>query len=68
MVETSNGDNGMNEKVPYEQYVAWLKDGTLLSQPLQIGFRQYVRENKNVPDNIKDLLCGEAGAGGLLGQ
>jgi hypothetical protein len=46
----------------FDQLVQDLKDGKLNMTHIQIAYRAYLREGKDVPDEIKDLLGGRSEA------
>ena len=46
----------------FEQLVQDLKDGKLNMTHIQIAYRAYLREGKDVPDAIKDILGGRGEA------
>lgn len=52
----------------FSQLVKDLKDGKLGLNHLQIAYRTYLREREDLPEGIKDLLCGGKNAGGLIGK
>lgn len=43
----------------FEQLVEDLKTGSLSLTHIQMAIRAYIREDKEIPDRIKDLLCGQ---------
>jgi hypothetical protein len=52
----------------FDQLLLDLLDGTLTITQIQIAIRAYVRGRKDVPEGIKDLLCGVEATGGLIGK
>jgi len=48
----------IKENNPFEQLLNWLKDGTLNYNMIQIAYRACIRQRKELPEGIKDLLGG----------
>ena len=53
----------------FDQLVEDLLSNELTLTQIQIAMRTYIRRRKDIPEGIKDLLCGRAeGASGLIGR
>lgn len=52
----------------FDQLVEDLKDGSLSLNQIQIAIRTWIRQKDNFPEEIKDLLAGKPGDGGLIGD
>ena len=51
----------------FNQLVQDLTDGSLSLNQVQMAIRASIRERTDVPDGIKDLLCGKSSSdGGLI--
>ena len=50
---------------PFDQYLKWLNDNTLGGNLLQIAYRAHIRQRKDLPEGVRNLLGGtsEANAG-----
>ncbi len=52
----------------FDQLVEDLLSNALGHTHLQIAYRTYIRQRKDIPEEIKDLLCGTEGHSGLIGS
>ena len=53
----------------FDQLVEDLLSNELTLTQVQIAMRTFVRRRKDIPEGIKDILCGRAeGASGLIGR
>ncbi len=52
----------------FDQLVEDLNNGNLTHTHIQIAYRTYIRQNDNIPEGIKDILCGVEATGGLIGR
>ena len=50
----------------FDDLLAKLNDGRLTHNNIQIAYRAWKRKSENIPDGIKDLLCGKEGHTSLL--
>ena len=52
----------------FDQLVQDLMDGKLTLNHIQIAYRTYLRQRTDIPEGIKDILCGTDGGAGLVGK
>ncbi len=52
----------------FDQLVQDLLDGKLSHTHVQIAYRTYIRQREDLPEGIKDILCGPSGGSGLIGR
>ena len=57
----------MKTKNPQEQLLAWLKDGTLNHNSVQIAYRRWIHDRTDLPIGVKNILTSKEG-GGLLAE
>ena len=56
----------MSETNKFDQLVVDLSGGELTLTMVQIAIRAYFRQREDIPEGIKDLLCGTGDSGGLI--
>ena len=57
---------GLESENPFTNLLNSLKEGKLGHNQIQIAYRAWIKEGKEVPDAVKDLLAGSGNNSGLL--